>query len=31
MTEGVTIVDPHNTYIDGRATIGRDTVITRSP
>ena len=27
MTEGVTIVDPHNTYIDGRATIGRDTVI----
>lgn len=27
MTEGVTIVDPHNTYIDGRATIGSDTVI----
>jgi len=27
MTEGVTIVDPNNTYIDGRATIGRDTVI----
>ncbi|MGA8347208.1 MAG: NTP transferase domain-containing protein [Isosphaeraceae bacterium] len=27
MTEGVTIVDPQNTYIDGRATIGRDTVI----
>ena len=27
MTEGVTIVDPRNTYIDGRATIGRDTVI----
>jgi bifunctional UDP-N-acetylglucosamine pyrophosphorylase/glucosamine-1-phosphate N-acetyltransferase len=27
MTEGVTIVDPHNTYIDGRARIGRDTVI----
>jgi bifunctional UDP-N-acetylglucosamine pyrophosphorylase/glucosamine-1-phosphate N-acetyltransferase len=27
MTEGVTIVDPHNTYIDGRAQIGRDTVI----
>ena len=27
MTEGVTIVDPHNTYIDGRATIGRDSVI----
>jgi bifunctional UDP-N-acetylglucosamine pyrophosphorylase/glucosamine-1-phosphate N-acetyltransferase len=27
MTEGVTIVDPHNTYIDGRATIGPDTVI----
>jgi bifunctional UDP-N-acetylglucosamine pyrophosphorylase/glucosamine-1-phosphate N-acetyltransferase len=27
MTEGVTIVDPHNTYIDGRAAIGRDTVI----
>jgi bifunctional UDP-N-acetylglucosamine pyrophosphorylase/glucosamine-1-phosphate N-acetyltransferase len=27
MTEGVTIVDPWNTYIDGRVTIGRDTVI----
>ncbi|WP_165226650.1 bifunctional UDP-N-acetylglucosamine diphosphorylase/glucosamine-1-phosphate N-acetyltransferase GlmU [Aquisphaera insulae] len=27
MTEGVTIVDPLNTYIDGRATIGPDTVI----
>jgi bifunctional UDP-N-acetylglucosamine pyrophosphorylase/glucosamine-1-phosphate N-acetyltransferase len=27
MTEGVTIVDPHNTYIDGRATIGRDTIV----
>jgi bifunctional UDP-N-acetylglucosamine pyrophosphorylase/glucosamine-1-phosphate N-acetyltransferase len=27
MNEGVTIVDPHNTYIDGRATIGRDSVI----
>jgi bifunctional UDP-N-acetylglucosamine pyrophosphorylase / glucosamine-1-phosphate N-acetyltransferase len=27
MTEGVTIVDPRNTYIDGRAEIGRDTVI----
>ena len=27
MTEGVSIVDPHNTYIDGRASIGRDTVI----
>jgi len=27
MTEGVTIIDPHNTYIDGRASIGRDTVI----
>jgi bifunctional UDP-N-acetylglucosamine pyrophosphorylase/glucosamine-1-phosphate N-acetyltransferase len=27
MTEGVTIVDPRNTYIDGRTTIGRDTVI----
>jgi bifunctional UDP-N-acetylglucosamine pyrophosphorylase / glucosamine-1-phosphate N-acetyltransferase len=27
MTEGVTIVDPHNTYIDGRAEIGRDSVI----
>src|SRR5436305_35017 len=25
MTEGVTIVSPHNTFIDGRATIGRDT------
>jgi bifunctional UDP-N-acetylglucosamine pyrophosphorylase/glucosamine-1-phosphate N-acetyltransferase len=27
MTEGVTIVDPRTTYIDGRASIGRDTVI----
>ena len=27
MTEGVSIVDPRNTYIDGRATIGRDTII----
>ena len=27
MTEGVTIVDPRNTYIDARATIGRDTVV----
>ena len=27
MTEGVSIVDPRNTYIDGRASIGRDTVI----
>ena len=27
MTEGVTIVDPRNTHIDGRAVIGRDTVI----
>jgi bifunctional UDP-N-acetylglucosamine pyrophosphorylase/glucosamine-1-phosphate N-acetyltransferase len=27
MTEGVTIVDPRNTYIDGRTVIGRDTVI----
>lgn len=27
MTEGVTIVDPHNTYIDGRAEIGRDSII----
>ncbi|MHB1560205.1 MAG: bifunctional UDP-N-acetylglucosamine diphosphorylase/glucosamine-1-phosphate N-acetyltransferase GlmU [Isosphaeraceae bacterium] len=27
MTEGVTIVDPRSTFIDGRATIGRDTVI----
>jgi bifunctional UDP-N-acetylglucosamine pyrophosphorylase / glucosamine-1-phosphate N-acetyltransferase len=27
MTEGVTIVDPRNTYIDGRSTIGIDTVI----
>ncbi len=27
MTEGVTIVDPRNTYIDGRARIGRDTMI----
>jgi bifunctional UDP-N-acetylglucosamine pyrophosphorylase / glucosamine-1-phosphate N-acetyltransferase len=27
MTEGVTIVDPRNTYIESRSTIGRDTVI----
>jgi bifunctional UDP-N-acetylglucosamine pyrophosphorylase/glucosamine-1-phosphate N-acetyltransferase len=27
MTEGVTIVDPRNTYIDGRALIGAETVI----
>ncbi|APW59405.1 bifunctional N-acetylglucosamine-1-phosphate uridyltransferase/glucosamine-1-phosphate acetyltransferase [Paludisphaera borealis] len=27
MTEGVTIVAPRNTYIDGRATIGPDTII----
>src|SRR4051794_5453282 len=27
MTEGVSIVDPRNTYIDGRAQIGRDTTI----
>jgi bifunctional UDP-N-acetylglucosamine pyrophosphorylase/glucosamine-1-phosphate N-acetyltransferase len=27
MTEGVSIVDPRNTYVDGRARIGRDTVI----
>ena len=27
MTEGVSIVDPRNTYIDGRASIGRDTII----
>ncbi|MHC5544980.1 bifunctional UDP-N-acetylglucosamine diphosphorylase/glucosamine-1-phosphate N-acetyltransferase GlmU, partial [Singulisphaera rosea] len=27
MTEGVSVVDPRNTYIDGRATIGQDTVI----
>lgn len=27
MTEGVSIVDPRNTYIDGRAKIGQDTVI----
>ena len=27
MTEGVTIVDPCNTYIDSRATIGTDTII----
>jgi bifunctional UDP-N-acetylglucosamine pyrophosphorylase/glucosamine-1-phosphate N-acetyltransferase len=27
MTAGVTIVDPRNTYIDGRAQIGRDTII----
>jgi bifunctional UDP-N-acetylglucosamine pyrophosphorylase/glucosamine-1-phosphate N-acetyltransferase len=27
MTEGVSIVDPRNTYIDGRARIGSDTTI----
>jgi bifunctional UDP-N-acetylglucosamine pyrophosphorylase/glucosamine-1-phosphate N-acetyltransferase len=27
MTEGVTIVDPRSTFIDGRAEIGRDTII----
>jgi bifunctional UDP-N-acetylglucosamine pyrophosphorylase/glucosamine-1-phosphate N-acetyltransferase len=27
MTEGVSIVDPRNTYIDGRAALGRDTVV----
>lgn len=27
MTEGVSIVDPANTYIDSRATIGADTVV----
>ena len=27
MTEGVTIVDPRSTYIDGRASIANDTVI----
>jgi bifunctional UDP-N-acetylglucosamine pyrophosphorylase / glucosamine-1-phosphate N-acetyltransferase len=27
MTEGVSIVDPRNTYIDGRATIGADTTV----
>ena len=27
MIEGVTIVDPRNTYIDGRASIGEDTII----
>jgi bifunctional UDP-N-acetylglucosamine pyrophosphorylase / glucosamine-1-phosphate N-acetyltransferase len=27
MTEGVTIVDPRNTHIDGRASIGADTII----
>jgi bifunctional UDP-N-acetylglucosamine pyrophosphorylase/glucosamine-1-phosphate N-acetyltransferase len=27
MTEGVTIVDPRSTYIDGRCSIGPDTVI----
>src|SRR4051794_12627039 len=27
MTEGVSIVDPRNTYIDGRSRIGRDTTI----
>jgi bifunctional UDP-N-acetylglucosamine pyrophosphorylase / glucosamine-1-phosphate N-acetyltransferase len=27
MTDGVSIVDPRNTYVDGRARIGQDTVI----
>jgi bifunctional UDP-N-acetylglucosamine pyrophosphorylase/glucosamine-1-phosphate N-acetyltransferase len=27
MDEGVSIIDPRNTYIDGRASIGRDSVI----
>ncbi len=27
MDEGVSIVDPRNTYVDGRARVGRDTVI----
>src|SRR5205807_7552731 len=27
MTEGVSVVDPRNTYIDGRAEIGPDTII----
>jgi bifunctional UDP-N-acetylglucosamine pyrophosphorylase/glucosamine-1-phosphate N-acetyltransferase len=27
MLEGVTIIDPRNTYIDGRSTIGRDTIV----
>jgi bifunctional UDP-N-acetylglucosamine pyrophosphorylase / glucosamine-1-phosphate N-acetyltransferase len=27
MTEGVSIIDPRNTHIDGRASIGRDTII----
>ncbi len=27
MSDGVSIVDPRNTYIDGRATIGPDTVV----
>jgi bifunctional UDP-N-acetylglucosamine pyrophosphorylase/glucosamine-1-phosphate N-acetyltransferase len=27
MSEGVSVVDPRNTYVDGRAEIGRDTVI----
>lgn len=27
MTEGVSIADPRNTYVDGRATIGRDTIV----
>ncbi len=27
MTEGVSIVDPRSTYIDGRATIGAETVV----
>ena len=30
MTEGVTIVDPRNTYIDGRASIGATRSSTRS-
>jgi bifunctional UDP-N-acetylglucosamine pyrophosphorylase/glucosamine-1-phosphate N-acetyltransferase len=27
MTEGVSVVDPSSTYVDGRAEVGRDTVI----
>ncbi len=27
MEEGVSVIDPRNTYIDGRATIGPDTII----
>ena len=27
MEDGVSIVDPRNTYLDGRASVGRDTVI----